>query len=249
MFGFNSLQGRLLQHLLHRIRNGEFTERALALKSGISQPHMHNVLKGVRALNPGIGDQLLAGLGITIVDLLETGELRRALYFRTRGSEHSLEVPVLKDRLGPGLPWPEQLSQFERVQVPVRSLSRIERPVVARLSEDPAMLPLLNAGDLVLLDRAEQGGPPGDPDALFAVRRGGQTILRWLRPGRGRHYLVSAMCRERPRDWEPVEERRAELVLARAIPLRWMHPPELLYDPLLQHRDTRREPAPPSAAS
>src|ERR1039457_3381971 len=138
MLGFNNLQERLLHHLLHRIRNGEFTERALALKSGISQPHMHNILKGVRSLNSGIGDQLIAKLGITVVDLLESDELRRALYVRARDSEHSLEITVLKDRLGPGLPWPEQLSQFERVKVPVRSLSCIQRPVVARLSEDPA---------------------------------------------------------------------------------------------------------------
>ena len=249
MLGFDNLQERLLHHLLHRIRNGEFTERGLAHRSGISQPHMHNILKGVRSLNAGISDQVLARLGISIVDLLDADELRRALYVRAREGEHSVEIPVLKERLGPGLPWPEQVSPFERVKVPVRNLSRIQHPVVARLSEDPAMLPALNSGDLVLLDTSEEGRLSRDPEALFAVSRGAQACVRWLRSGRRRHYLVSAPHRERPRDWEPVEESRIELVRARAIPLRWMHRPELLYDPLLQPRDTRREPVRQSDAS
>ncbi len=118
MIGFDNLRTRLIEQLRHRIRNGEVTERALARKTGISQPHLHNLLKGVRALNAGRSDQLLTKLGLTALDLFEGEELRRALSLRARQGEVLLEVPVLEDRLGPGLPWPDRLSPFERVEVP-----------------------------------------------------------------------------------------------------------------------------------
>ena len=41
-----------------------------------------------------------------VFDLLETDELTRELHRRLLESEISMEVPVLKQRLGPGLQWP-----------------------------------------------------------------------------------------------------------------------------------------------
>jgi hypothetical protein len=52
-----------------RIHNGEITERKLARIVGISQPQMHNVLKGCRTLKPEIADLLIAQLCIPAVSL------------------------------------------------------------------------------------------------------------------------------------------------------------------------------------
>ncbi|HEY6392524.1 MAG TPA: XRE family transcriptional regulator, partial [Bryobacteraceae bacterium] len=55
-------QLKLLTHVRDRIHNGELTERGFARLIGISQPHAHNVLKGVRNLSPQIFDSILKTL-------------------------------------------------------------------------------------------------------------------------------------------------------------------------------------------
>ncbi len=52
---------------------------------GISQPQIHNVLKGARKLRPEVADRLIASLKMALVDLLETVELREQL--RARAAE------------------------------------------------------------------------------------------------------------------------------------------------------------------
>lgn len=49
---FEELHGRLLASLRMLLSNGEMTERRLARLTGISQPHVHNVLKGKRIFSP-----------------------------------------------------------------------------------------------------------------------------------------------------------------------------------------------------
>lgn len=71
---FELLQLRLIAHVQDRVQRGELTERGLARRTGISQPHLHNVLKGVRVLSPQIGDVLLRHLHITLLDLLKEEE-------------------------------------------------------------------------------------------------------------------------------------------------------------------------------
>jgi transcriptional regulator with XRE-family HTH domain len=83
MANFAELTRRLVDRLRWRIRCGEFTERALARRANLSQPHLHNVLKGERALSPLAADRLLEAAGMSVLDLLTAGEgdeaRRRAL--------------------------------------------------------------------------------------------------------------------------------------------------------------------------
>jgi hypothetical protein len=71
---FQGLQTRLVVHLRHRVRSGEITERSLARVTGISQPHLHNVLKGKRFLSVGKSDQILHQLHLDLMDLIETSD-------------------------------------------------------------------------------------------------------------------------------------------------------------------------------
>jgi plasmid maintenance system antidote protein VapI len=74
---FESLQLRLIALVHERVRRGELTERGLARLTGISQPHLHNMLKGARVLSPPMADLILHQLHITVMDLIESGEPSR----------------------------------------------------------------------------------------------------------------------------------------------------------------------------
>jgi plasmid maintenance system antidote protein VapI len=71
---FRALQARLLGLTNAKIRNGEFSERGLAILLGISQPHLHHVLKGRRKLHAALADVLLEKFQISVTDLLEVDE-------------------------------------------------------------------------------------------------------------------------------------------------------------------------------
>jgi hypothetical protein len=68
---FEELQQRLARVVRARIGNGEFTERGLARMTGISQPQIHNYLKGARKLSPEFADRLMLRFDISLVDLFD----------------------------------------------------------------------------------------------------------------------------------------------------------------------------------
>jgi len=71
---FRALQLRLIALVNARIKNGEFSERSLARQLGLSQPQLHNVLKGARKLQTSLADSFLAHFGISVKDLLTEEE-------------------------------------------------------------------------------------------------------------------------------------------------------------------------------
>jgi hypothetical protein len=70
---FGALQARLIRFVNNRISNGDFSERALGRILRISQPQVHNVLKGERKLTPELADRILLCFGMTVLDLLNPG--------------------------------------------------------------------------------------------------------------------------------------------------------------------------------
>ena len=52
-----------------RVGNGQVSERGLALRTGISQPYLHRVLKGARPMPPEMADRLMRELSLTMADL------------------------------------------------------------------------------------------------------------------------------------------------------------------------------------
>ena len=75
---FHDLQQRLLEELRQQARSGAATERGLARLSGISQPHLHNVLKGKRKLSLRKADGVLHRLQIDLLQLIESEELQES---------------------------------------------------------------------------------------------------------------------------------------------------------------------------
>lgn len=99
---FTALQERLLTFVRLRIQNGEYTERGLARVMGISQPQIHNVLKGARALRPVLADRFLRKFGITALELVTDAELNAAVALR-----FSLAALQARVRSGEGAPEPD----------------------------------------------------------------------------------------------------------------------------------------------
>ncbi|MEP7364078.1 MAG: XRE family transcriptional regulator [Acidobacteriota bacterium] len=87
----------LKANLNSRIRNGELTERNLAKRIGLSQAHMHNVLKGARILTAEVADLLMLELNLTVSDLFtEEGMMAKR---RPPGTEHRLTVVAQVERV------------------------------------------------------------------------------------------------------------------------------------------------------
>lgn len=70
------LRRRLIWFVNNRISNGDISERGLARILRISQPQIHNVLKGARKLTPELADRFLRCFGMTVIDLLHTSDVR-----------------------------------------------------------------------------------------------------------------------------------------------------------------------------
>jgi transcriptional regulator with XRE-family HTH domain len=72
---FRELHDRLVTEMRQRVRNGGLTERGVARVTGISQPHIHNVLKGKRVLSAEAADEVLRQLQIDLLDLIKPEDL------------------------------------------------------------------------------------------------------------------------------------------------------------------------------
>lgn len=75
VLGFERMQARLTAFLLEKVRRGDLTERGLGRRTGLSQPHVHNVLKGKRYFSTESADLILKELGLDLLDLLRPEEL------------------------------------------------------------------------------------------------------------------------------------------------------------------------------
>ena len=71
---FHDLHRRLVRHLNRCVQTGLVTERGVAKRAGISQPHLHNVLKGSRLLSWESADALLREMKWDVLDLLNDDE-------------------------------------------------------------------------------------------------------------------------------------------------------------------------------
>ena len=199
---FDDFQKMLVASLRARVRNGEFTERGLAKAVGVSQPHVHNILKGVRILSPDIGDQILQKLNLSLFDLLDPNDAARALNFSTSPANQYSWVRVLDGRLGPYYPWPTEPSSSERFPISYSKLAGMLNPVVVRTSRDKAMEPLFGAGDIALLDQAPAARTEIHTDSLYVLKRGDHGLIRRLRLVAKSLYIVAETQLYKPAEWE-----------------------------------------------
>jgi plasmid maintenance system antidote protein VapI len=111
----DELTARLRAYIRLQINSGEFTERSLARVFHISQPHLHNVLKGARRFTLEFADQVMSKFQITVFDLISDEEIWN--YFDEKNPDWRIKVakrkPPVKtvDRESdPRAPWRESNS-------------------------------------------------------------------------------------------------------------------------------------------
>jgi transcriptional regulator with XRE-family HTH domain len=176
---FELLHSRLVDHLRGRVKSGELTERGLARIAGISQPHLHNVLKGVRVLSAPTADIVVNNLRLSILDLLREEEVAAG---RRPALHRYLEIPLAAGKLGPAYPFPNLQETDGSLTLPAGELNQLKQPVAVRLAADPAAPDMFHAGDIVLLE-AMAADQTLEPGAYYAIESGGGGLLRRMGNG------------------------------------------------------------------
>lgn len=207
---FQDARLRLLAYVRNQVRNGEITERRFARLIGISQPHAHNVLKGVRTLSPEIFDVILKYLHMSLLDLASIEEME-AQIDRRRARERVAEIAFLEAPIGPGRAWPKGVNWRQSFSVPFPSLTASSELIMAHLAKDPAMSAMLDSYDIALLDTSEASRFGISPQGLYVVERRGEAVLRYLRWGARCCYLLTAANLDNPTAWEPLAVSPGEL--------------------------------------
>lgn len=211
---FVEIRCRLLEHLRDRIRNGEITERRLAALAGISQPHIHNVLKGVRNLSPELIDLVFKCLNCSVLDLCSLEELTQPLQRLCVFPEPTFDLPFVSSVVGRGRPWDGTVDFKHRQAVPCALRGLGQNLVLARLSEDSDMRNSLLGNNIAVLNLAES--EEYRPDTVYVVDRGPDAVLRYIRPGLAALYLASDANLEDPARWEALSTRSALVPVVRA---------------------------------
>lgn len=193
---FRRLQIRLLDRLKTRVRNGELTERSLARLSGVSQPHIHNVLKGTRLLSTEMADQILRQLRIDVSDLLAYSDVGAVEPKVEQRASSRRSVGFLDGLIGPGHPYPEKIKTEESFPFPAEELEGAVSPMLARLAPDPEMPDVLAADSIVLLDCSETLRQNPDKQGCYAVDLAGSSAIRRARHGNGVLWLLGENAAE-----------------------------------------------------
>jgi hypothetical protein len=209
--GFQELQTKLIDLARQRVHAGQVTERGLARMCAVSQPHMHNVLKNIRAFSNESSDRLMRVLDVQISDLL--------WHVSGEGAVHVRAVPFIRNRIGPGT---EAVFTVFRGNMPMPGwlLENLVEPLTARLAPDLVLPCALAANDLVLLDQnpAVRAAPSGN--SVWIVADAAGLRARYLRLEAGRLYVGNEVTRGDPRQWVsiPLQGRNIlEIVRARIV--------------------------------
>jgi hypothetical protein len=197
---FDEMQHRLLDRLRERVQNGEITERGVARSAGISQPHIHNVLKGARNFSPELIDLVFKCLDCSVLDLCTASELQDHLERLCAVSQPTFDLPFISSRVGPGLPWPVGVDWQDRNPVPCAVRALGQNLVLARLWPDTDMQSSTLDKNIAVLDLSEID--TYSSDILYVVDRGRDAVLRSIRPGLEKVYLVADADADCPERWE-----------------------------------------------
>jgi hypothetical protein len=199
---FEEAQYRAVARIRDLIHRGEWTERGFARWIGVSQPHIHNVLKGQRKLSRNLLDKILRSLHLSIADLCTKTELENALVRKRMAAPRS-ELPFLTTPIGPGMSWTGSINPVDTFPVPAALFS--SEAVVARLTTDSDMRKTLADADVAAIDLTLEVRRAPVPEGLYVVSRKGEAVLRFVRPGQGRFYLPTDDSLEQPASWEALE--------------------------------------------
>ena len=160
---FELLLFRLRELLKEKVKNGELTERGMARSTGISQPHLHNILKGIRALPPELADQLLILAGLNLFNLIGIKQL-----------EEGGGARIVRDSQ-------TNMSEIERV------IAKLDGPVLNYpsypLPHDSSMEPRFRSGDIAYYEPGVMDWSMLNGRSAYLVNHRERLCARYLRMG------------------------------------------------------------------
>jgi hypothetical protein len=187
------LYERLVDVARQRIRSGELSERGLSRLCGVSQPHIHNVLKQIRTLSPGSADRLMHALGVSLPELLWRSPEEQGQSIRI--------VPLLRHRIGPGID--TVLTVFQGfTPFAAGIVEGLVNPVAAQLGPDLVLPGAVRANDLILLDQNPDVRARPRGENCWVVVDGAGLRVRYVKMGGTRVYLANELTVRDPKLWE-----------------------------------------------
>lgn len=215
---FVQVQSRILSRIREKVNNGEITERGFARATGISQPHIHKVLKGTRTLSFERFDSILKHLKFSLLDFSSDAELDDQLAKRVSRPPGTL-ISFLERPIGPGGGWDSRVRRDDRYAIPCSAVETGHLLVAARLRPDPAMIQSQSGLNVAAIELG-RATHPFPSDTLYVIALRGEAVLRRIRQGAGHLYLVSDPTANEPLRWErlaPDHAQSAGPILGRVV--------------------------------
>lgn len=190
----DDLYDRLVDVARQRIRAGELTERGLARLSGVSQPHIHNVLKNIRTLSPGSANRLMEALGVSLSELVWRSPEEAAASVRV--------VPIVRNRIGPGV---DAVLTAWRGFMPLsrRLVEPLVDPVVAQVAPDLVLPAPVAVNDFILLDQNPELRSRPEGENCWVVAEPTGLRIRYVRLAGGKLLIANQITVRESRGWEP----------------------------------------------
>jgi hypothetical protein len=202
---FEDLLGTLRETVRLRVQQGVITESGLARLTNISQPHLHNILKGKRLLTGELADRLLRQLHLSVGDLLPE-----------RTPEGHSAISFLDGFLGPGFPFPSSAHPHLRYPFPTLELRASRVPFFIEIRGN--VPPPFQERDLAMVDLDAQTRLEPLIGAWYAVSLGQEVNLRRVWVAGDSICLSEAFPVPGQAEWfEPGNRSMLEILLARVV--------------------------------
>ncbi|HKE31878.1 MAG TPA: S24 family peptidase [Candidatus Angelobacter sp.] len=192
---FRQLQENLRRRLLDRISRKELTALRLARQTGFQQPHITNFLNRKRFLSIEAMDRVLAVQKLSVLDLLDPGEINKRASILPPSEDDFENVLLVEGTIAAG----EPIITNERV----KDILKFKKSFLRRLrpsAESPrdgwlrfvlikvdahdgmSMYPRLLPGATVLIDRHYNSLEPyrRQEQNMYAVRHNGGATVKYV---------------------------------------------------------------------
>jgi hypothetical protein len=192
---FRNLQESLRQRLLARIGEGELTGLRLAEQTGFKQAHISNFLNRRRGLSLEGMDRVLQTQRLSVLDLLDPGEVNKRASIAPPAESGFQNVFVVNSEVAASEPMIMSMAVDDILKFKTAFLRRLrpdadrereswERFVVIRADarDGMSMYPRFLPGAALLLDRQYNSLKPyrrNEPN-MYAVRKKGGCVVRYV---------------------------------------------------------------------
>jgi hypothetical protein len=217
---FRTLQENLRKALCARIQEGELTGLRLAEQTGFKQAHISNFLNRKRGLSVEGMDRVLNVQRLSVLDLLDPGEINERASILPSGDDEFENVPLAEAHVVAADPLiarrkVKEILKFKKSFL--RKLrpemdearSRWERFVLVRIDarDGMSMYPRLLPGATALIDRHYNALKPyrkGESN-MYAVLRDKSCVIKYVEAA-GRHLILRPHNNAYPVEILPMEE-------------------------------------------